>query len=396
MEEGSQKSEVGSQNECGSVLFCLLSSVSCLPSSFCVFCIFVAFVVNFPPQHDTTRTNPAQIERSLKDVLRRNPESFDANHNLGEFYIRQGKLPAAIPYLEKAQQIDPKHYANSYDLALAYLQSGDLSRARAQIQSILKWKETAELHSLSGDIEDRAGNPVAAAESFQRAARIDESEQNIFDLGNSLIKINAFDAAVQIFTYGLGKYRDSAKLRVGMGIARYSRGEYSDAVKYLCEAADLDPTDARPFLFLGEMYGVSVEMADEITKRMAQFVKGHPSNAMAHYYYAVNLWKGRRDPDRPVDLNRVETSLKRAVSLDPKLSAAYFELGALYSEQQKYTEAIGALRKAVSLQPDLAKAHYRLAQIYQRTGQKALAAREMEIHQKLKEREAGSTGPKKN
>src|SRR5262245_59796468 len=106
-------------------------------SLFCVFCIFVAFVVNFPPQHD-----PARIERSRKDALRRNPESFDANHNLGEFYIKQGKLAAAIPYLEKAQQIDPKHYANSYDLALAYLQSGDLSRARAQIQSIIKWKET--------------------------------------------------------------------------------------------------------------------------------------------------------------------------------------------------------------------------------------------------------------
>src|SRR5919108_4355834 len=125
MEEGSQKSEVRSQNECGRFLFCLLSSVSCLPSSLCVFCIFVAFVVNFPPQHD-----PARIERSLKDALHRNPESFDANHNLGEFYVRQGKLAAAIPYLEKAQQLDPKHYANSYDLALAYLQSGDLSRAR--------------------------------------------------------------------------------------------------------------------------------------------------------------------------------------------------------------------------------------------------------------------------
>jgi tetratricopeptide (TPR) repeat protein len=360
-------------------------------SLFCVFCLFVAFVVNFPPQHDLART-----ERTLKDALRRNPESFDANHNLGEFYIRQGKLAAAIPCLEKAQQIDPKHYVNSYDLALAYFQAGDLSRARAQIQSILKWKETAELHSLLGYVEDKAGNPVAAAESFQRAARMSESEQNILDLGNSLIKINAFDAAVQIFGYGLGKYPGSAKLRVGMGIARYSRGEYSDAVKFLCEAADLDPADARPYLFLGEMYGVSVEMADEITKRMAQFVKGHPGNAMAHYYYAINLWKGRRDPDHPVDLNRVERSLKMAVALDPKLSAAYFELGALYSEQQKYTEAIDALRKAVSLQPDLAKAHYRLAQIYQRTGQKALAAREMEIHKRLKDREEASTGSKKN
>lgn len=350
-------------------------------SLFCVFCLFVVFAVNLQ--------TPTQ-EQALKASLRRHPESFEANHDLGEFYLKQGKLSAAIPYLEKARQIDPKHYANGYDLALTYFQTGDLPKARAQIQSMIQWKETAELYSLLGDVEDKAGNPVAAAEEFQRAARLDESEQNILDLGNSLIKINAFDAAVQICSYGLKKYPNSAKLRVGMGIARYSRGEFDDAVKSLCEAADLDPTDARPYLFLGEMYGVSVELAEEITRRMEQFVKYHPGNAMAHYYYAVNLWKGRRDPEHPADLEQVEASLKRAVALDPKLAEAWFELGALYSEQQKYEEAIAALRKAVALNPDLTKAHYRLAQLYQRTGQKALAAQELEIHNRLKEREEGA------
>ncbi|MCI0660036.1 MAG: tetratricopeptide repeat protein [Acidobacteria bacterium] len=338
-------------------------------------------------QSETGGSNPARIERTLKDELRRDPESFDANHHLGEFYIKQGKLAAAIPYLEKAQQINPTHYTNSHDLALAYFQAEKFAHARAQIQNILKWKETAELHSLLGDVEAKAGNLVAAAEEFQRAARMDESEQNLLDLGNSLIKINAFDAAIQIFSYSLGKYPGSAKLRVGMGITRYSRGEYSDAVKLLCEAADLDPADPRPYLFLGEMYGVSPEMANEITRRMTQFVKHHPENAMAHYYYAVNLWKGQRDAGRAVDLNRIETMLRRAIALDPKLSAAHFELGVLYSEQEKYGDAINALRRTVSLQFDHAKAHYRLAQLYQRTGQKSLAARELEIHKKLNARE---------
>jgi tetratricopeptide (TPR) repeat protein len=348
----------------------------------------LCFGMSSAAQSQATVSNPARIERSLKDALHREPESFDANHNLGEFYIQQGKLTAAIPFLEKAQQINPKHYTNGYDLALAYLQVGKYSQARAQIQSILKWKETAELHSLLGDVETRAGNPVAGAEEYQRAAQMEESEQNLLDLGNSLIKLNAFAAAVKIFHYGLGKYRDSAKLRVGMGIALYSRGEYADAVKLLCEAADMDPADSRPYLFLGEMYGVSVEVADEVIKRMAQFVKHHPENAMAHYYYAVNLWKGRRDGGEAVDLNRIETMLRRAIALDPKLTQAHFELGILYSDQEKFPEAIKALRRTISLQFDHARAHYRLAQLYQRTGQRALAAREMEIHKKLKASEA--------
>jgi hypothetical protein len=49
------------------------------------------------------------------------------------------------------------------------------------------------------------------------------------------------------------------------------------------------------------------------------------------------------------------------------------------------------LRQAVALQPDHNKAHYRLMQAYQRLGQKALAEQEKQIHQRIKETEAGST-----
>lgn len=347
------------------------------------------------PSAMADKRKAALLELNLKEALRRSPDSFEANHNLGEFYIQQGNLAAAIPYLEKAQQINPTHYENGYDLALAYFQSGNLPRARTQIQSMIKWKDTAELHSLLGDVEEKAGAMVAAAEEYQRAAQAEPSENHLLDLGNSLIKINAFDAAVQIFEHSLEKFPRSAKLRVGIGIAYYARGQYSNAVKVLCEAADLEPYDLRPYLFLGEMYGVSVDMADEITGRMAQFVRFHPKNALAHYYYALNLWKGRRNTESPVDLNRVEALLKTAIALDPKLSQAHFELGVLYTEQQKYPEAINELRKAIGLQPDLTNAHYRLGQLYRRTGQKALAAQEVEIFKRLKEREAKSTDPKK-
>jgi Flp pilus assembly protein TadD len=60
------------------------------------------------------------------------------------------------------------------------------------------------------------------------------------------------------------------------------------------------------------------------------------------------------------------------------------ELGILLSEQRRYAEAIPHLRRAIRLEPDLAQAHYRLAQAYQRTGQEALAAKELEIFERLK------------
>ena len=88
-------------------------------------------------------------------------------------------------------------------------------------------------------------------------------------------------------------------------------------------------------------------------------------------------------------MRRVEALLRRAVALDPKLAKGFLELGILLSDQQRLTEAIQALRQATRLEPDLAQAHYRLFQAYQRTGQKALAAKELEIFEQLKRKEEG-------
>ncbi|HKX28574.1 MAG TPA: tetratricopeptide repeat protein [Blastocatellia bacterium] len=357
------------------------------------FLVLLAFLVSFSfvilegqAGAQAAKRRVASVEAELKEAVRRSPESFEANHRLGEFYIERQNLAAAIPYLEQAQRIDPAHEANGYDLALAYFKLGDLARARAQIRSRIEIKETAELHSLLGDVEDGAGNLAAAAEAYQRAARMEETENRLLDLGNSLIKINAFEAAVRIFNYGLEKFPRSASLRVGMGIACYSRGQYHDAVKLLCQAVDLEPSDPRPYLFLGEMVGISTEMADEITRRMAEFVKRHPKRPEAYYYYAVSL---KRDDGSPGDPARVESLLKTAIALDPKLARAHFELGVVYSGTQRYAEAIGEMQAAIKLQPNLEKAHYRLAQLYRRTGQRELAAREMEVFNRLKERPKG-------
>jgi cytochrome c-type biogenesis protein CcmH/NrfG len=131
------------------------------------------------------------------------------------------------------------------------------------------------------------------------------------------------------------------------------------------------------------MYGVAPELAREITQRLARFVELRPRNALANFYYAMNLWKGQPADSPPADMKRVETLLRRAVALDPKLAKGFLELGVLLSEQQRYKEAVLELRRAIRLEPDQAQAHYRLAQAYQRTGQESLAASELEIFERL-------------
>ncbi|MGH9160219.1 MAG: tetratricopeptide repeat protein, partial [Vicinamibacteraceae bacterium] len=103
-----------------------------------------------------------------------------------------------------------------------------------------------------------------------------------------------------------------------------------------------------------------------------------------HYYYAMSLWKGARGATATVDLKTIEKHLKRAASLDANLSKAFLQLGTLYGDQGRDAEAINALRRVIQLEPADAQAHYRLARAYQRAGQRALAAKELELFRKLK------------
>ena len=325
----------------------------------------------------------AATERRLLEADHRTPDSFEAQYQLASFLLQQRKLQAALPHLERARAIDPAHYACGHDLALAFLELGKLAEARAQIASMMAAHENAELHNLLGNVEERAGNFAGADPEYERAAHMAPTEEHLFDWGNNLLQLRAFEDATKVFTPAIARHPRSARLYVGLGIAQYSRGQYEDAVKSFCQAADLAPADPRPYQFLGDMYGVAPAMGEEITRRLARFAKAKPRNAQAQFHYAMSLWKGQPAGSPPPNLRQIEGLLRRAVTLDVKFAKAFLELGILLSDQQRYTEAIQELRHATRLAPDLAQAHYRLSQAYQRTGQAELAAKELELFQRL-------------
>ena len=331
-----------------------------------------------PPR--TAQAAPV-VEQRLLDAARRNPDSFDAQYQLASFYLQRHKLQAALPYLQRARAINPDDYGSGHDLALALLELERLDEARALILQMIAARDTAELHDLLANVSERGGDRLAAAEEYQRAAHMDPTEEHLFDWGDNLLQLHAYEEAGRVFTASLERYPGSARLHVGLGIAQYSRGVHEAAVRSFCKAADLAPSDPRPYQFLGEMYGVVPALGGEITDRLARFAKAHPRNALAQYHYAMSLWKGQPAP--PADLRQVEALLRRAVALDRKFAKGFLELGVLLSDQQRYQEAIAQLQAAARLEPDLAQAHYRLAQAYQRTGQNRLAAKELEIFERL-------------
>src|SRR6202047_2642818 len=277
-----------------------------------------------------------RAEAEFKKALELEPQNYDANHNLGELYVRAGKVPSATPYLEHAQRINPAAYDNGYDLALAYIVTKRLTDARQLLQALLKQKETAELHNLLGELEEKDGKFVAAANEYELAAHLDPSESNLFDWGSELLLHRTLDPAITIFEKAAERYPNSPRVAIGLGIAYYSRGNYDDAVKSLLHAADLSPADPRVYPFLSRAYDSSPSQADEVIARFRRFAELRSSNGRAQYYYAMSLWKGKGAQDSSLDLAQISALLKKAIALDPSLAEAHLQLGNLHSDQQKY------------------------------------------------------------
>jgi tetratricopeptide (TPR) repeat protein len=322
-------------------------------------------------------------ERLLLEQVKLHPTSFQANRALGEFYIQQHKLEAAIPCLERARETDSSNYENAYDLALAYLQTGKTALSREMITGLLREKDRAELHNLLGDVEEAEGHVAEAAQQYEAAARMDPSEKNLFDLGSDLMRHRGFEPALKVFAFATERYPQSARLRVGLGIAHYSLGQYDDAVSSLCQAVDLDPGDTKALDFLGKTYDISPQYAEEVTQRLAHFVQIYPDNAAAHYYYALSLRKRALVPGSNSVEGQAEIHLLRAVQLNPAYAEAHFELGLLYEDEKQDAKAVQQYELATKLRFDLSKAHYRLGRLYQKNGQSALAQKEFHAFETL-------------
>ena len=233
-----------------------------------------------------------------------------------------------------------------------------------------------------------APDPLRAVHEFQRAAETNPSESNFFDWGAELLVHHAIEPAIEVFTKGNRLFPNSARMLVGLGVAWYTRGSYEQAARHLCEASDLNPGDPNPYIFLVKIQSVETTQSEGLVERLQRFARLQPENALANYYYALSLWKQRKNPDDSKTAAEVESLLNKSVRLDPKFGLGYLQLGILCSDRKDFSQAISDYQKAIEANPRLEEAHYRLSQAYRRTGEPLKAQQELQLYNQLSKQTA--------
>jgi tetratricopeptide (TPR) repeat protein len=275
-----------------------------------------------------------------------------------------------------------------YEVALAYRDKGDFTRAREQFRKALASADDAEGHRLLGELDERLNEPLEAVHEFERATRMDPSEQNYFEWGTELLLHKAAEPAAEIFARGSNAHPKSARMLTGLGAALYSSGSGEEAARRLCEAADLQPADPTPYLFLGKIEKTTPAPLACSEQKLTRFALQQPGNALANFYYAISLWKREKGSENPEGLKQVEALLEKSVSVDPKLGEAYLQLGVLHFAQGNFEQAIGDYRKAIDVNPQLGEAHRQLGLAFQRMGQKEQAGQEFQAYEQIEKTEA--------
>ena len=237
------------------------------------------------------------------------PQFAAAHYQLGLLYAQEKRWTDAINAYRTAYQNDPALVESLYNLAQAYLRTGDTAAAREQMALFEERKAAlTPLHELRG--------------ALQRTQGAAERSQLLGNIGRYYLKGGDYEKAVSEYRKALGMDPQSVAAYNGIGVAYTMLERYEEAVAVQQKALALQPDFAKAHAGLGLAY-----------------LRQHKTAlALTHYL--------------------------QAVALEPQFLEAHQKIAIILLNQARYAEATEAYLTIISLKPDDAEAYHNLGLCY--------------------------------
>jgi eukaryotic-like serine/threonine-protein kinase len=233
-------------------------------------------------------------------------------------YDKPENLNLAIAALNDAVRADPR-------FALGFAQLGEAYRLKYQLDKDKKW------------IDEALAN-------CQKAQQLNDRLPAVYvTLGHIHRNTGKYDLALQEYQRALQLDPRSADAIIGLADSYDSAGRTADAEAAYKKAIALRPDFWDGYNSLGAFFYDHQRYAEAI----AQFrhaVALTPDNASVY----LNLGAAYSDTEDPANYPEAEKVLRKSIALEPSY-AAYANLGALYIQEQKYSDAASAVEKALQM-----------------------------------------------
>ena len=241
---------------------------------------------------------PYEAARALR------PDNPTVLRNLGVGLWRRGDFAGQIAVCKEALRLDP-HNAGTYNnMSIALRDKGELIEAE-----VAGWE----------------------------AVRLDPKFVMAYEnLGNTLVKNGDLVGAIVAFQETVRLDPKFARAHNNLGAARKDNGDLDGAIVAYKAAIAADDKYATPHNNLG----VALRIKGDLIGAIGEFreaVRLNPKLAVAQFSLALALQDAG-------DLNGAIAAYKAAIAADDKYAEAHTNLGSIYSQQQKYPEAIECAR----------------------------------------------------
>jgi len=285
-------------------------------------------------------------------TLARNPNSSLAHNNLGNLFLRNGRMDEAVKQFQKALEIEPRYALAHNNLGAAFYQLGRMDEAVTHYQQALEIEPRfAQAHNNLGIVLFEKGQVDEAIAHFQKALAVQPNNARIYNnFGKALLKKGETDGALRCFQKAVEITPDFAEAQENLGMMLFQKGQVDEAIVHYQKAAALQPVNAEFQYHLG----------------YALFLNGEARGAIAHYQKSLELqpqnattgknlaWILATCPEASVRNGPKAVELaEQAVRLSGGTNSIFIgTLAAAYAEAGRFPEAVETAQRARQLAAD--------------------------------------------
>jgi tetratricopeptide (TPR) repeat protein len=359
----------------------------------------------------------AKLLGEVLPLVRQRPETIAAlaraNYSLGEVekaraalhllvghparpeaVFQGGRLAAEFKDYETAEKMllsiqttYPDAGALNYNLALAQFSAKHYESCEKTLLSSIGYGHgTVDAYTLLGWTYGKEDRLEEMMKVFEKAINMEPSNQTHFiDLGEVLVEKKNYATALEVAKEAVKRFPTSSQAYRLKGSVELKMYLLTESLKSYTTATELDPNNSTAALGRA-LTQWNMDRTEDAAKSFEEGVRKFPDDAFFLLKYALFLLNGPGERDAQAEA-KIKDLLRRSNELDGTDPETHYQLGNLAMKENNYEEALRELQTSARLDPEVAKVHLLLARVYRRAGREEEAAKETQLHRKLKEKE---------
>jgi len=318
----------------------------------------------------------AQARKIYEDILKINPNHFDAIQLLGTIALQTCEYEKAIELLSLALKIDANNFSVLTNLGNTFK---DLKRFEDAItcydKAVLINKDMKDAYLNRGVCLHQLFKYEEAISSFDEAIKINASfTEAHYSRGLALKELKKYEDAIHSFDESILANKNFYQSYNLKGIVLQHLNRLNEALICFDLAINLRPDFRDAYNNRGNVFKELGRLDEALTSynRAIEIDPGHS----ATYSNRGNTLRELGEYDSALE------SFKQAIKLNPELADAYFNQGLVLHELKEFITALESFVKAINLKQDFIDAYIGLGDTLQEMGRfnEALNSYELAIN----------------